>query len=90
MERNQTTIDQLQNTTPEDHRDMPCPNCGSNNVDTQEGCLDCGHGADFHDDSDDDDPDVTETDHVTLIDNTDDRLTLDEALEGSDIIVAER
>jgi DNA-directed RNA polymerase subunit RPC12/RpoP len=88
MERNQMTIDQLQNTTPDDYRDMPCPNCGSNNVTPRNGCLDCGHStrSDSHDD--DDDPDVTETNHVTVIDNTDDHPTLDEALEGSDIIVA--
>ncbi len=88
MGRNQTTIDQLQNTTPDDYRDMPCPDCGSNNVDTRQGCLDCGHGNDFHDSDDDDDPDVTETDHVTIIDNTDDHPTLEESLQDTDIIVA--
>ncbi|MFD1646671.1 hypothetical protein [Haloarchaeobius litoreus] len=38
---------------------------------------------------DEDGPDVTETDHVTVIDNTDDHPTLEESLEGTDILVSD-
>jgi hypothetical protein len=40
------------------------------------------------DDNDEDEPDVTETEHAVVIDNTGDQQTLEESLEGTDIITA--
>jgi len=40
------------------------------------------------DDNDEDEPEVTETEHAVVIDNTGDQQTLEESLEGTDIITA--